>query len=153
MSDEKKSSTEGRLRVLENEGGPVSDLDPVAQFAPDMLEDIFERQKQFMLLLLQADKMPEWPIDITSKWGQRQVKEVNANLVAELFEAMYILKNKAHRFTDATQVDMAAFREELGDALAFFIELCIFSGISPRDLYEEYCRKNAIVRRRAEEGY
>lgn len=119
----------------------------------DKFDDMFRRQREFMDVLVEADKMPEFPIDITSKWGQRQIKEVNANLVAELFEAMYILKNKTHRFTDATDVDFAAFKEELGDALAFFIELCLFSDISPQDLYEEYCRKNAVVKRRAEEGY
>ena len=47
----------------------------------------------------------------------------------------------------------ARFREELGDALAYFIEICIFAGISPVELYEEYCRKNAIVQKRVKDGY
>jgi hypothetical protein len=48
---------------------------------------------------------------------------------------------------------MAHFREELGDALAYFIELIILAGISPDELYEEYCRKNFIVRKRLQDGY
>ena len=119
----------------------------------DRLSDMFRRQEEFMRVLKDADKMPEWPIDITSKFGQRHIKEVNANMVAELFEAMYILKNRPHRFTDHTDVDFGHFKEELGDALAFFMELCIMAGISADELYEEYCRKNQIVKQRAQEGY
>lgn len=119
----------------------------------DRLCDMFDRQESFMRILVQADKMPEYPIDLTSKYGQRQIKEMTWNLVEELAEAMFTLKNRMHRFTDHQDVDFEHFREELGDALAYFLEICIFSDISPQELYDEYCRKNAIVKRRAQEGY
>lgn len=127
-------------------------LDAVSS-APDRLADMFKRQETFMQMLKDADKLPEWPIDIQSKFGQRMLKEINGELVGELYEAMYILKNKAHRFTDHQDVDFGHFREELGDALAYFMELCIMSGISADEIYEEYCRKNAFVKKRAQEGY
>ena len=142
---------DGRVKIVlpaSVDGDVASDVTVI-----DRLEDMFQRQEEFMQVLRDADKMPEWPIDITSKFGQRHIKEVNANMVAELFEAMYILKNRPHRFTDHTDVDFGHFKEELGDALAFFMELCIMAGISADELYEEYCRKNQIVKQRAQEGY
>ena len=120
---------------------------------PDKLEDMFDRQKNFMNILISADKMPEYPIDLTSKYGQRQIKEMVWNLVEELAEASFTLKNRMHRFTDHTDMDFEHYREELGDALAFFLEICIFSNISPQELYEEYCRKNQVVKQRATDGY
>lgn len=119
----------------------------------DSLVDIFRRQKEFMDMLVMADKLPEYPIDITTKHGQRMLKEINGELVGELYEAMYILKNKSHRFTDHTDVDFEHFREELGDALAYFVEICAMAGITPEELYAEYCRKNAFVKKRAKDGY
>jgi len=119
----------------------------------DRLDQIFERQKALMGKLIENDKLPEYPVDITSKFGQRQVKELVFAMIEELTEGTYILKNRPHRFTDHQDVDFAHFREELGDALAYFIEICIFAGISPNELFEEYCRKNAVVQKRITEGY
>jgi NTP pyrophosphatase (non-canonical NTP hydrolase) len=119
----------------------------------DRLEDMFRRQEEFMQLLKEADKLPEWPIDIISKYGQRQIKEIIWSMVEEMAEASFVLKNRMHRFTDHADVDFEHFREELGDALAYFMEICIMVGISPAELYEEYCRKNAFVKKRAREGY
>jgi NTP pyrophosphatase (non-canonical NTP hydrolase) len=124
-----------------------------SEVKPDMLEDCFKRQEEFMHILKDADKLPEWPIDISSKYGQRMIKEIVWNMVEEMAEASFILKNRAHRFTDHTDVDFEHFKEELGDAFAYFMEICIMSGISPKELHEEYCRKNAVVKTRAEEGY
>jgi NTP pyrophosphatase (non-canonical NTP hydrolase) len=119
----------------------------------DRLEQIFDRQLELMEALKRGDKLPEWPIELTSKWGQRQIKELIWAMVEEMAEASFILKNRSHRFTDHTDVDFSHFKEELADALAYFIEICIFAGISPNELFEEYCRKNGIVQKRVTEGY
>ena len=119
----------------------------------DRLDEMFKRQKQLMDMLILADKLPEAPIDISSKHGQRQIKELTWAMVEEMAEASYILKNRAHRFTDHTDVDFGHFKEELGDALAYFIEICIFAGISPTELFDEYCVKNAVVKKRVKDGY
>ena len=119
----------------------------------DKLEDVFNRQAELMDLLIMGDKLPEAPVDITSKPGQRLIKELIWAMVEEMAEASFILKNRSHRFTDHTDVDFAHFKEELADALSYFIEICHYAGISNQELYEEYCRKNATVKKRVRDGY
>ena len=119
----------------------------------DMLERAWKLQTDFMEELKSNDRMPEWPVDLTSKPGQRLIKETIFNLCEELFEASYTLKNKMHRLTDARLVDMDHYREEIGDAFAYLMEVCILSGITPSDLFHEYLRKNKIVMERIQKGY
>ena len=119
----------------------------------DMLRDAFRRQGEFMELLRDHDRMPEWPVDMTSKPGQRIIREVSFNMIEELFEAIFTLKNKMHRLTDVRVFDFEHYREEMGDAFAYFMEICLMSDISPDDLYNEYCRKNDIVKERLKKGY
>lgn len=119
----------------------------------DMLGETFRLQESFMEELREADRFPEWPVDLTTKPGQRLAKEIVFNLTAELHEATAILKNKMHRMSDDRTLDIDHYIEELGDAYAFFIELCIVSGISSVELFNEYKRKNAIVHGRLKEGY
>lgn len=140
---------------LKKRGVSWTDVVQVAEMKlqADKLEQIFERQRQLMDELIRGDKLPEYPVDITSKYGQRQIKELTWAMVEEMAEASYILKNRSHRFTDHTDVDFAHFKEELGDALAYFVEICIFAGISPQELFDEYCVKNAVVKKRIKDGY
>lgn len=119
----------------------------------DKLDDIFAKQEVFMELLKDNDRMPEWPVDLTTKLAQRLIKETVWNLVEELAEASFTLKNRMHRMTDEKDVDIGHYREELGDAFAFFIEICILSGVSPSELHAEYTRKNAVVIDRLKGGY
>jgi hypothetical protein len=119
----------------------------------DRLEMAFTLQGEFMDILVENDKFPEYPVDLTTKPGQRLVKECAFNCIAELMEATVVLKNKMHRLSEDTEVDFPHYREELGDAFAFLIEICKVSGITAGDLYEEFSRKNSIVRRRIQEGY
>jgi hypothetical protein len=119
----------------------------------DMLEDIFERQLEFMEELKSNDKLPEWPIDLTTKNGQRIIKETVFNMIEELAEASFTLKNKTHRVSDVRSLDIDHYKEELADAFAYFVEVCIFSGIDPIELHSEYCRKNKVVIDRLKNGY
>jgi hypothetical protein len=120
---------------------------------PDRLEEMFRRQKELMNDLILADKLPEAPVDISSKQGQRQLKELFNAMMEELFEASYTLKNRPHRITDHREVDFPHFKEELADALAYFIEVLVFADIGPDELFEEFCKKNATVRGRVADGY
>lgn len=119
----------------------------------DSLYEIFDRQREFMGELVEHDRLPEFPVDLTTKPGQRIVKEMIWNLVEEMAEASFVLKNRQHKITDDRTLDFAHFLEELGDAFAFFVEVCILSGIGPTELFAEYCRKNETVRQRLRDGY
>lgn len=119
----------------------------------DKLDKVFAFQREFMDMLVEHDKFPEYPVDLSTKPGQRFFKETAFNMIEELMEASFTLKNRMHKLSDDTEVDMPHFREELGDAFAYFIELVILAGMTPQDLYDEYCRKNQIVRDRLRNGY
>jgi len=119
----------------------------------DKLDKIFARQREFIDMLVEHDKFPEYPVDLTTKPGQRLVKEVAFNMIEELMEASYTLKNRMHKLSEDTEIDFPHFLEELGDAFAFFVELLIVCGISADQIYDEYSRKNAIVKKRLQEGY
>lgn len=119
----------------------------------DMLEDMFEKQVELMEKLRDADKIPEWPVDLTSKPGQRLVKETIFYMFEELAEASFTLRNKMHRISDVRSIDVDHYKEELADALAYFFEICVISGISPKELYDQFCRKNSIVKERVDNGY
>lgn len=119
----------------------------------DKLDKAFAKQREFMDMLVEHDKFPEYPVDLTSKPGQRFVKECAFNLIEEIMEASFTLKNRAHKLSDDAAVDFEHFREELGDAFAYFIEICHLCGITSDELYDEYSRKNHIVKQRLLAGY
>jgi NTP pyrophosphatase (non-canonical NTP hydrolase) len=130
-----------------------TELVPVEPGEVDTLKDAFRRQTELMQALKAGDKLPEWPIDLTSKYGQRLIKELIWAMVEEMAEASFILKNRSHRFTDHTDVDFAHFKEELADAFSYFIEICVYAGIDHDELFKEYCRKNYVVKKRVQDGY
>lgn len=119
----------------------------------DTLERAFVLQREFMDMLVEHDKFPEYPVDLTTKQGQRFIKECIFNLCEELFEASFTLKNRMHKLSDDSELDFEHYREEIGDAFAFFMEVCLLSGITAQGLFQEFRRKNEIVRRRLQEGY
>lgn len=120
----------------------------------DKLEKLFKLQQEFMDMLVEHDKFPEYPVDLTTKPGQRFFKETAFNMIEELMEASFTLKNRMHKLSEDTEVDWAHFKEELAaDAFAYLLELFILSGLSADDVYEEYRRKNFIVRKRLKDGY
>lgn len=119
----------------------------------DKLEKAFTKQREFMDMLREHDRLPEFPVDLTTKQGQRLIRETILNMIEELMESSFCLRNKMHRLTDAKEFDFEHYREELGDAFAYLLEVFILSGISPEDLYDEYSRKNMIVKKRLSDGY
>lgn len=119
----------------------------------DMLEACFERQKKFMNELLSHDRLPEYPVDLTTKAGQRLLKEVMFNMIEEMMEASFTLKNRMHKLSDDKKVDIEHFIEEIGDSFAYFIELCVLAGLDAKKLNAEHERKNKIVFDRLRNGY
>lgn len=119
----------------------------------DKLHDMFEKQTLFMEELRNHDRLPEWPVDMATKPAQRLLKETIFNAIEELCEASFTLKNRMHKLSDDRSVDIDHFKEEIGDALAYLMEVCILSGFSADELYKEYIRKNQVVHDRLKNGY
>ena len=112
------------------------------------LSKAFILQKEFMDMLVEYDRLPEYPIDLTTKPGQRLIKEYVSNTIFELAEAAQTLRNRNHVIKEVPELDFAHYLEEIGDAFAFLMEVCILSGIDPNRLYDEYRRKNQVVRQK-----
>lgn len=119
----------------------------------DRLQKMFMLQRGVMDLLREYDKFPEYPVDLTTKQGQRLAKEVIWNMVEEIAESSFTMKNRQHKLSDDTAFDRAHYLEEICDAWAYMMELLLLSGFSEDDLYQEYSRKNFVVRKRIEDGY
>ena len=118
------------------------------------LEKMWQQQHDFMRLLQQKRGFPEFPVDISSKDGQRFLKGITHDCMDELFEANQHLKNsKNHRATEVRDVDRPAYVEELVDALHYFFEIAISSGISLDELYDAYLKKGEINESRIKNGY
>lgn len=123
-------------------------------YPPDALDVMFVAQGAFMDILKKHRNFPEFPVNISSKDGQKVVKSVSHDCMHELFEAIHLLKNsKDHRKTDINEFDRESFLEELSDALHYFIEICILCDIDQADLYDAFMKKHDINVKRIEEGY
>ena len=120
----------------------------------DKLKEMWDQQSSFMKLLQQKRNFPEFPVDPTSKSGQKFLKGITHECMHELFEANQALKNsKDHRETDVNDFDREHYLEELVDALHYFFEIAILSGITVDDLHEAYMKKGHVNIQRIENGY
>lgn len=120
----------------------------------DKLEEMWEQQHEFMNLLRSRRDFPQFPVDAASKPGQKILKNITHECMHELFEANLLLKNaKDHRATDVHDFDRDAYVEELCDALHYFFEIAILSGVSMQELYEAYLKKGKVNINRIESGY
>jgi len=120
----------------------------------DDLSLLWNQQENFMRLLQEKRNFPQFPTDITSKSGQKFLKDITHHIMDELFESGQHLKNsKSHRATLVPEVDREAYKEELCDAAHLFIELLIASGISKKEFVEAYLQKGHVNVRRICDGY
>ena len=120
----------------------------------DKLQEMWEQQLDFMKLLQNKRNFPEFPVDVFSKSGQKFLKGITHECMHELFEANMMLKNsKDHRETEVSEFDRDSYVEELVDALHYFFEIAISSGISMNELHEAYMKKGKINVDRIKNGY
>jgi len=73
-------------------------------------------------------------------------------IVEELFEASNCLKNRVWTQTEPV-TDMNHFLEEISDALLFFIEFLIASGLDPEKVFQLYLRKQKVNKFRIKSKY
>ncbi len=115
---------------------------------------MWNQQEDFMRLLREKRNFPEFPVDITSKEGQRFLRSITFDAIEELIEANQHLKNrKAHRATDLPEFDRKKYVEELCDAMHFFIEIIIASGIERHEFCRAYFSKGEVNEKRIQSGY
>jgi hypothetical protein len=120
----------------------------------DRLEKMWAQQHDFMKLLQQKRNFPSFPVDLTSKPGQKFIKGLMHECMDELHESLQHLKNaKDHRATEITSFDRAEFIEELCDSLHYFIEIAIASGVDLEELFEAYIAKGEVNKKRILKGY
>lgn len=120
----------------------------------DRFSEMWQQQQKFMDLLKEKREFPGYPVNTSTKSGQKLLKSITHECMHELFEANLLLKNsKDHRITDLKEFDRESYVEELCDALHYFFEIAILSGISPDELYDAYIKKGKINVERVEKGY
>lgn len=120
----------------------------------DRLSKMWTSQDEFMHLLQKERNFPKYPVNISTKDGQKFLKGITHECMHELFEANQCLKNsKDHRATDVNEFDHSEYLEELVDALHYFFEIAIASGITMDELYDAYMKKGSINIDRIKNGY
>ena len=120
----------------------------------DRLEAMWSQQEAFMRLLQKKRSFPEFPVDMSSKAGQKFLKQLTHECMGELFEANQELKNsKGHRATDIPEMDRGAYVEELVDTMHYFFEIVIASGVTLDELFAVYMKKGEENVKRIESGY
>ena len=107
--------------------------------ARDRLEELFFRQRSFQ----------------KSMGINMECQEtITINAIALIDEVMETLRETPWKpWKKQQQLNNERMREELVDALHFFINLCLTAGMSADDLYEGYMRKNRVNYKRQKEGY
>lgn len=137
----------------------VNDFKDVEIPEGDMLQGIFDGQASLMPNYLDIEKErgflvvePEMFGELDHRFVQGRIKDLNSRAVEELYEAMNCLKNKPWKQSEV-HTDEVHFLEEIGDALHFFVEMCITAGISAEDLARIYHRKHAVNVFRQESKY
>jgi len=120
----------------------------------DRLKEMWSQQESFMRLLQSARGFPHFPVDASKKEGQKLLKSITHECMHELFEANSALKNsKDHRATEISEFDRENYVEELVDALHYFFEIAILSGVSMDELFDSYMKKGRVNFERIERGY
>lgn len=119
---------------------------------PDRLNNIFMAQAQLMKKFDEIEASNGATTVDHTQWGdlddrqvQMRLKDLSQRTIEELCEATHLLRNRPwkQKYHQMTPEEIGAFREEVADALHFFIELCITAGIDSQDLYELYIGKAA----------
>jgi len=92
------------------------------------------------------------PVDIHSHEGQARLKDLAFRCIAEIVESTECLKNKPWKQTPM-ETDIMHFREEVSDALHFFVAYCLAAGITAEQLYALYFAKHDVNKFRQRSKY
>lgn len=91
--------------------------------------------------------------NLHTKVGNFLIKDMLDASIQELAEAIQCMKNwKAWKQTEM-ETDAEHWKEEMVDALHFFIEALILAGVSAEDIHELYFKKNKVNQFRQRSNY
>ena len=122
----------------------------------DNLREMFRLRERFMLELIRInpDIHPAWPVDLTDKAAQQNLRDTALKGVEEMFEALQHLKNwKPHKQTEVKEFDREEFLEEVVDAFNYFFSLLVLTGVDADELFDAYIKKDSIIHDRLRTGY
>jgi hypothetical protein len=133
--------------------------DDVVQIEQDILVNMFVRQmnhrieydKIYRAKGLSKPAQGDWG-NINAPHVQAEIRELAGHMIEELYEAINLLKNKPWKQTPR-ETDPEAFYKELGDAWHFWLELMIFSGMTPDLIARYYFGEAKKNDERRAEGY
>jgi hypothetical protein len=129
---------------------------PSGEVPGDKLEWIFARQAELRAKydVIERQKgvdVPD-PLDLQTCRGQQRIKDLLFRCIEELCEASGCLKNRPWKQSEVT-VDVDHFYEELADALHFYIEVCLSTGLDAKSLLQLYFKKSAVNQFRQRSDY
>lgn len=122
------------------------------------LEFLYQLQAGLLDKYLDIEKLPKYPINVNSREGQAVIKDMTARVIEEIGEgyesttyALQMLEEKGPNFNRWTTEDYQLLlnhlqnsNEEQADALAFYLNLMLYSNIQPEDIYS-YCREKLKI--------
>lgn len=135
----------------------VTDVKEQSDRPTCLLTAIFEKQKSLHEKYVDIETKKgiltsHGPVDLNTCHGQQIIKDFMWRVTEEIGEAANCLKNKPWKSTEML-TDEAHYKEELMDALHFFIELLILSGFTAESAYDLYFKKNKVNQFRQGSNY
>lgn len=119
----------------------------------DKFEKLFDMQRELMTLLEERRDFPKSPVNLSTKAGQRAVRDAICDQIIENVEAIQELQgSKRHRISGC-DYDRDKLLEEQADVLHYFLEVCILEGFSFQEIYDAYLVKNEKNQLRIIGGY
>lgn len=144
----------GKLPTISEVLANPPKLFPEIKTKDDMFHKMWNSQKEFMKLLVEKRGYPSFPADLTTKAGQKHVKDLINECMNELWEASYLLKNsKKHRKTEIIELDKKSYIEELVDVQKYLLGVLIESGVSIDEFFASFNDKTEINKERIKNDY
>lgn len=100
-------------------------------FTPNWLEHIFDKQTDLIKKYAEIEGMPEWPMSVNSRVGQKWIKDFLWRVTEELgesYEAYHLLTTSTNVTDEDAELHRMHRIEELSDSLHFLVELLILVG-------------------------
>lgn len=102
------------------------------------LDAMFELQKAILKQYIALEDLPQYPIELHTRKGQKVLKDFAYRFIEELGEAYEVLAlgygAVSTNHTEEAQEYIRLYNEELADAWHFMVELLLYSGVGPDEI-------------------